>query len=113
MACALPSAGWGTYTAFGWIVPDLHGNVVAAIGPDATFVNALRFDPDGQTVSTWTATSGSVNLPWRCQGRILESAGSGTTTDLADVLDRVFDPRGEGSGAIGRLPSAAASVSQP
>ena len=86
----------GAGAAFGWIVPDLHGNVVAAIGPDATFVNALRFDPYGQTVCTWTATSGSVKMPWRYQGRILESAGTGSSTDLYDVEPprRMYSPTG-------------------
>jgi RHS repeat-associated protein len=65
---------------------------VAAIGPDATFVNALRFDPYGQTVATWTATSGSVKMPWRYQGRILESAGTGSSTDLYDFSARSYDP---------------------
>jgi RHS repeat-associated protein len=82
----------GAGAAFGWIVPDLHGNVVAAIGPDATFVNAYRYDPYGQTVCTWTATSGSVNLPWRYQGRILESAGTSTSTALYDFQARSYDP---------------------
>ena len=86
----------GVGTTIGWIVPDLHGNVVAAIGPDATFVNALRFDPYGQTVATWTATTGSVKMPWRYQGRILESAGTGSSTDLYDVEPprRMYSPTG-------------------
>jgi RHS repeat-associated protein len=82
----------GVGTTIGWIVPDLHGNVVAAIGPDATFVDALRFDPYGQTVATWTATTGSVKMPWRYQGRILESAGTGSSTDLYDFQARSYDP---------------------
>jgi hypothetical protein len=54
----------GTGGGLGWIVPDLHGNVAAAIacpgGSAPVFVNAFRFDPYGQTVAAWTATSGSA-----------------------------------------------------
>jgi RHS repeat-associated protein len=76
----------------GWIVPDLHGDVAAAVGAGATFVNAFRFDPYGETVATWTASSGSVNLPWRYQGRMLESADSSTSSDLYDFQARSYDP---------------------
>jgi RHS repeat-associated protein len=77
-------------------VPDLHDNVAAAIacadGSAPTFVNAFRFDPYGQTIASWTASSGSVSIPWRYQGRILESAGSSTSSDLYDFGSRSYDP---------------------
>jgi RHS repeat-associated protein len=91
-------------------VPDLHGNVVAAIGPDATFVNAYRYDPYGQTVATWTATTGSVKMPWRYQGRILESAGTSTSTDLYDFQARSYDPS---LGGFTSLDSVAGSAQNP
>ena len=104
----------GSGTSLGWIVPDLHGNVAAAIacpnGSAPTFVNAFRFDPYGGTVATWTASTGSVSLPWRYQGRILESAGSSTSTDLYDFGARSYDPS---LGAFTSFDSVSGSAANP
>jgi RHS repeat-associated protein len=78
--------------AYGYLVPDLHGNVVCALGPGLTpgYLTAYRYDAYGETVGTWTATSGSIAIPWRYQGRILESASG--STDLYDFGARNYDP---------------------
>jgi RHS repeat-associated protein len=54
------------------------------------FINAFRYDAYGQTCATWTAGSGSINVPWRFGGRILESAAG--STDLYDFSARSYDP---------------------
>jgi RHS repeat-associated protein len=102
----------GVGSAIGWIVPDLHGNVAAAVssGSAPAFVNAFRFDPYGETVANWTAGSGSVSLPWRYQGRILESAGSSTSSDLYDFAARSYDPS---LGAFTSFDSVAGSAQNP
>jgi RHS repeat-associated protein len=102
----------GVGTSIGWIVPDLHGNVAAAVssGPAPAFVNAFRFDPYGETVANWTASAGSVSLPWRYQGRMLESAGSSTSSDLYDFAARSYDPS---LGAFTSFDSMAGSAQNP
>jgi RHS repeat-associated protein len=102
----------GIGTSIGWIVPDLHGNVAAAVSSGSTpaFVNAFRFDPYGETVANGTASAGSVSLPWRCQGRILESAGSSTSSDLYDFQARSYDPS---LGAFRSFDSVAGSAQNP
>jgi RHS repeat-associated protein len=81
----------GSGPAFAYMIADLHGNVVGAIAPGASpsFVNAYRYDPYGETICSYT-NSGSISIPWRYQGRILESAGGGT--DLYDFSARSYDP---------------------
>jgi RHS repeat-associated protein len=69
--------------AFGWILPDLHGNVVAQFGKSsATIVDVFRYDAYGKTIGTALPPS-SVPSPWRFQGRILESTAGSATYDFA------------------------------
>ena len=76
----------------GWLIADLHGNIVAAVSPGSSpvYLDAYRYDPYGETVGSWAASSGSLTVPWRFQGRILESAAGGT--DLYDFGARSYDP---------------------
>jgi RHS repeat-associated protein len=76
----------------GFVLPDLHGNVVAVVagGSSPTFLSAYRFDAYGETCADWHPASGAMDVPWRFQGRILESASG--TTDLYDFGARAYDP---------------------
>ena len=76
----------------GWLIADLHGNIVAAVSPGSSpvYLDAYRYDAYGETVGSWAASSGSLTVPWRFQGRILESAAGGT--DLYDFGARSYDP---------------------
>jgi RHS repeat-associated protein len=69
--------------AFAWILPDLHGNVVAQFGKSsATIVDVFRYDAYGKTIGTQLPPS-TVPSPWRFQGRILESTAGSATYDFA------------------------------
>lgn len=58
--------------ALGWLVADLHGNVAGAVSADgAAVTDTVRYDAYGRTSA---AVSGALPLPWRYQGRLLESA---------------------------------------
>ena len=98
-----------TGASFGWIIPDLHGNVVAAVGTGSSpaIVNAFRYDAYGETLHSWTGT-GSVNVPWRFQGRLLENAEG--ATDLYDFGARSYDPS---LGAFTSFDSVAGSAQNP
>jgi RHS repeat-associated protein len=65
---------------FAWIVPDLHGNVVAQCALDGTLTDVFRYDAYGNAIGN-TMTTG-VASPWRFQGRILESTGGSATYDF-------------------------------
>jgi RHS repeat-associated protein len=82
----------GLSGAFGYLVPDLHGNVVAAAssGSSPGYLSAYRYDAYGETVASWTAESGSVSVPYRYQGRRLENDPA--ATDLYDFGARSYDP---------------------
>ncbi len=77
----------------GWLIADLHGNIVAAAssGSSPAYLDAYRYDPYGETCGSWAASSGSLTVPWRFQGRILES-DIGAGTDLYDFGARAYDP---------------------
>jgi RHS repeat-associated protein len=94
----------------GYLIADLHGNIVAALGPGASplYLSAYRYDPYGETVGLWSASSG-LTVPWRFGGRILESdIGSGT--DLYDFGARSYDPS---LGAFTSFDSVAGSAQNP
>jgi RHS repeat-associated protein len=74
LATSTPSGG------FAWIVPDLHGNVVAQCALDGTLTDVFRYDAYGNAIGT-TMTTG-VASPWRYQGRILESTAGSATYDF-------------------------------
>ena len=65
---------------FAWIVPDLHGNVVAQCDLDGTLTDVFRYDAYGNAIGN-TMTTG-VASPWRYQGRILESTAGSATYDF-------------------------------
>ncbi len=99
-----------TSAVAGYLIADLHGNVVAAISNDSSpvFLDAYRYDPYGETVGSWTASSGSLTVPWRFQGRILESSAS--ATDLYDFSARSYDPS---LGAFTAFDSVSGSAQNP
>jgi RHS repeat-associated protein len=82
----------GLSGAFAYLVPDLHGNVVAAAsaGTSPGYLSAYRYDAYGETVASWIAESGSVSVPYRYQGRRLQNASG--ATDLYDFGARSYDP---------------------
>jgi RHS repeat-associated protein len=94
----------------GWLIPDLHGNVAAAVSSASSplFLNAFRYDAYGETLHKWEAASGALTIPWRYQGRILESASTGT--DLYDFGARSYDPS---LGAFTSFDSMAGSALNP
>jgi RHS repeat-associated protein len=65
---------------FAWIVPDLHGNVVAQCALDGTPTDVFRYDAYGNAIGN-TMTTG-VASPWRFGGRILESTAGSATYDF-------------------------------
>jgi RHS repeat-associated protein len=94
----------------GYLIADLHGNIVAAVSPGSSplYLSAYRYDPYGETVGLWSASSG-FTVPWRFQGRMLESdIGSGT--DLYDFGARSYDPS---LGAFTSFDSVSGSAQNP
>jgi RHS repeat-associated protein len=67
-----------------------------------------RYDACGETLDTYTATSGAVDSPWRYQGRVRETAS--TAPDLYDFSARSYDP---GLGAFTSFDSVAGSAQNP
>jgi RHS repeat-associated protein len=100
----------GTAAASAYLLPDLHGNVVATIsvGAGPTYVGAYRYDAYGETCDTYTPASGAVDSPWRYQGRIRESAQG--SPDLYDFTARSYSP---GLGAFTSLDSVTGSAQNP
>ena len=99
----------GTSEAFAYLLPDLHGNVVATMsaGSSPAFSAAYRYDAYGVTCDSY-APSGSIASPWRYQGRILESAEG--SADLYDFSARSYDP---GLGAFTSFDSVTGSAQNP
>ena len=99
----------GTSEAFAYLLPDLHGNVVATMsaGSSPAFSAAYRYDAYGVTCDSY-APSGSIESPWRYQGRILESASG--SADLYDFSARSYDP---GLGAFTSFDSVTGSAQNP
>ncbi len=93
----------------GYLVADLHGNVIAATSAAASplFVRAYRYDAYGETCASWYSSTGAIAVPWRFQGRVLES-GSGT--DLYEFGARSYDPS---LGAFTSFDSVAGSAQNP
>jgi len=74
--------------AFGWDLPDLHGNVAAVTSSSlGTITDALRYDAFGQVAASVTA---SLPTPWRYQGRLLVDPSG--ATDLYDAGARFYTP---------------------
>jgi len=74
-----------------YLLVDLHGNVAAAVSPgsDPEYLAGFRYDAFGQTVDAY-AGGGAPSIPYRFQGRILQSAEG--STDLYDFGARSYDP---------------------
>ncbi|MGD0019969.1 MAG: RHS repeat-associated core domain-containing protein [Candidatus Limnocylindrales bacterium] len=99
----------GTSSAFAYLLPDLHGNVVATIGAGSSpaYSSAYRYDAYGETCDSYTPT-GAITSPWRFQGRILESSSG--STDLYDFSARSYDPS---LGAFTSFDSVSGSAQNP
>ncbi|MGD0019967.1 MAG: RHS repeat-associated core domain-containing protein [Candidatus Limnocylindrales bacterium] len=100
----------GTSSAFAYVLPDLHGNVVATIGSGSSpsYSSAYRYDAYGETCDQYSVGSGAITSPWRYQGRILESASG--STDLYDFSARSYDPS---LGAFTSIDSVSGSAQNP
>ncbi len=91
---------------FGWLVPDLHGDMAAATNSAGTSItDAFRYDPYGKIVASATS---SLPNPWRYQGRLLESSGSDPA--LYDFGFRSYDP---GLGAFTSLDDTVGKALNP
>ena len=97
----------GTSSAYAWLIPDLHGNVVGQLNSSgSTVTDAFRYDAYGLTEGTVLA--GSIPSPWRFQGKLLESTSGGR--DLYDFVARSYSPD---IGAFTSLDSVAGSATNP
>ena len=85
---------------------------MAAVSPDSspTYLNAFRYDAYGKTCGTWHASAGSLTVPWRFQGRMLESSSASPATDLYDFGARSYDPS---LGAFTSFDSVSGSAQNP
>lgn len=92
--------------AFGWLMPDLHGNVAAvATSSLASQSDAIRYDAFGQVAASVTS---SLPTPWRYQGRLLvDPTGA---TDLYDAGARLYTP---GLGGFTQEDSVSGSAQDP
>jgi len=91
----------------GYLLPDLHGNVVAAEASASTTIsNALRYDGYGQTLGTYTGT-GPIAMDVKYQGRLDLSA---TDDPLYDMSARFYAP---GTGTFTQLDSVMGSAQNP
>jgi RHS repeat-associated protein len=95
----------GVSGGYGYLVPDLHGNVVAIATSAGAWTTAYRYDAYGQTVDH---CDGSITSLWRFQGRILESADG--STDLYDFSARSYD---SSLGAFTSFDSVSGSAQNP
>jgi RHS repeat-associated protein len=87
----LTSGGTGSGD-FAYLVPDLHGTVVATIsaGSGPQYLTALAYDAYGQTCDSYNRSGNTLDTPWRYQGRIRESASG--SPELYDFSARSYDP---------------------
>jgi len=96
-----------TGSDFGWLLPDLHGNVAAALNQAETAISsALRYDGYGQTIATYAAAS--LPTPWKYQGRL--DVSPDTTNPLYEAGARYYSPA---IGAFTQLDSYAGSAQNP
>ena len=94
-------------TTTGYLLPDLHGNVVAAEASASTTIsNALRYDGYGQTLAAYTGT-GPIAMDAKYQGRLDLSA---TSDPLYDMAARFYAP---GTGTFTQLDSVLGSAQNP
>lgn len=80
-------------TTLNWLLPDLHGNVAAALDEtDETDVaDARRYDPYGETIDTGAAAGTTAVGPstWSYQGR-LDVSPAGLDSPLLDMSARFY-----------------------
>jgi RHS repeat-associated protein len=94
-------------SAFGWLLPDLHGNVAAGIdSAETTVSDAWRYDGYGRSAAS-TNSSGLAN-PWTYQGR-LDLAPAGEDPFYAAGA-RAYDPN---LGTFTQLDSLAGTAHDP
>jgi RHS repeat-associated protein len=101
-----------TATATGWAMGDLHGNFVGDLDDQRDIIDALRYDPYGETAGSYTGEA-PVKAPWRFQGRLDVSPGSAdpqNTDALYDGGARFYAPS---SGVFTSLDSVAGSAINP
>jgi RHS repeat-associated protein len=95
-----------TSLGFGWLLPDLHGDVAAAFdSTGATVTDAFRYDAYGETINS---TKSALPSPWRYQGRLL--LNDDANSDLYDFVFRSYDP---GLGTFLSLDDAKGSAQNP
>ena len=92
--------------AFGWDLPDLHGNIAAVASSSlGTIADALRYDAFGQVAASALS---SLPTPWRYQGRLLVDPSG--ATDLYDAGARFYSP---GLGAFTQGDAVVGTVQDP
>jgi RHS repeat-associated protein len=74
--------------AYGYLLPDLHGNQIAAINSACTaLTDAFAYDAYGNLAASVTS---ALPTPWRYQSRLLESAAG--SPELYDFGARSYNP---------------------
>jgi RHS repeat-associated protein len=100
-------------TTVNWLLPDLHGSVAGSfLSNESGFTNALRYDPYGETLATWSGSGGSTPVGekhWKYQGR-LDVSPTALATPLYDGGARYYAP---GMGAFTSLDTVAGSAQNP
>jgi RHS repeat-associated protein len=92
MGNRLASRSATTGGTFVWVIPDLHGNVVAQCSPGGSSItDAFRYDPYGKLIGT-PASVGAIASPWRFQGRLLMSTTDSANADVYDFTARAYIP---------------------
>ena len=93
-------------SAFGWLLPDLHGDVAGASSSSlGTISDALRYDAFG-TISA--STTSALPTPWRYQGQLLVNPTG--ASDLYVAGARFYSP---GLGVFTQLDTSAGSALNP
>ena len=99
----------GDASFFGWLLPDLHGNVAAALSQDETTVSdGLRYDAWGQLAAIYPSGGTGVSAKWRYQGRLLV-----TTSGNADLYEAGARSYAPGLGAFTQLDSVMGGAADP
>jgi RHS repeat-associated protein len=97
-------------SSFGFLIPDLHGSVAAAVSSDfALTTDAFRYDAWGDVVAKQRS---ALPTPWRYQGRMLVSGDSNSSgpADLYDAGARYYSP---GLGTFTQFDSVSGSAQNP
>ncbi|HEY8816717.1 MAG TPA: RHS repeat-associated core domain-containing protein, partial [Candidatus Dormibacteraeota bacterium] len=93
-------------TSFGWLLPDLHGDIAGASSSSlATITDALRYDAFGTIAAS---TTSALPTPWRYQGQLLVNPSG--ASDLYVDGARFYSP---GLGAFTQLDSAQGMALSP